>query len=203
MSASTRGYFGVGVEHVSKPMNVGSIFRSAHAFGASFVFTVAANYGRAAVNKSDTSGAALHLPFYAFPKLGAMMLPEDCSLVGVELTDDAHELPSFRHPSKAAYILGPERGSLSPEAVSLCDHIVKIPTRFCVNVGIAAAIVMYDRTIQAGRFAPRPVRPGGPTESVAEHTHGGPKFRGDVSAYEAPPPELTGYAEDNSETNGS
>ena len=30
-----RGYFGIGVEGISKPMNLGSLFRTAHAFGAS------------------------------------------------------------------------------------------------------------------------------------------------------------------------
>jgi tRNA G18 (ribose-2'-O)-methylase SpoU len=33
-----RGYFGMGVLGISKAMNVGSLLRSAHAFGASFVF---------------------------------------------------------------------------------------------------------------------------------------------------------------------
>ena len=37
-----RGYFGIGVEGVSKAMNVGNMYRSANAFGASVVFTVAA-----------------------------------------------------------------------------------------------------------------------------------------------------------------
>ncbi len=41
-----RGYFGIGVEGVSKPMNLGSLWRTALAFGASFVFTVGAAYGR-------------------------------------------------------------------------------------------------------------------------------------------------------------
>ena len=36
-----RGYFGIGVENLSKQMNAGSLFRTAHAFGASFVFTIA------------------------------------------------------------------------------------------------------------------------------------------------------------------
>ena len=31
-----RGYFGIGVEGISKPMNMGSLIRSGHAFGASF-----------------------------------------------------------------------------------------------------------------------------------------------------------------------
>ena len=41
-----RGYFGIGVEGISKEMNVGNLFRSAHAFDASFVFTVKAAYTR-------------------------------------------------------------------------------------------------------------------------------------------------------------
>ena len=41
-----RGYFGIGVAGVSKSMNVGSLFRTAHAFGASYVFTVGAAYAR-------------------------------------------------------------------------------------------------------------------------------------------------------------
>ena len=52
-----RGYFGIGVERVSKPMNVGNLFRSAHAFGASFIFTIDAAYSPRAA-KSDTSGHA-------------------------------------------------------------------------------------------------------------------------------------------------
>ena len=39
-----RGYFGVGIEQSSKPMNAGNLFRTAHAFGASFLFTVNADY---------------------------------------------------------------------------------------------------------------------------------------------------------------
>ncbi len=91
-----------------------------------------------------------------------MRLPQACTLVGVELTEDSIELPSFRHPSRAAYVFGPEMGSLSPEMTAQCDHVVKIPMKFCVNVGVAAAICMYDRMISLGRFAERPVRPGGP-----------------------------------------
>ena len=38
-----RGYFAIGVEGISKPVNLGNLPRSAHAFGASFVFTIAAD----------------------------------------------------------------------------------------------------------------------------------------------------------------
>jgi tRNA C32,U32 (ribose-2'-O)-methylase TrmJ len=43
-----------------------------------------------------------------------------------------------------------------------CDYVVRIPTSFCVNVAMAGAIVMYDRTRSLARFADRPVREGGP-----------------------------------------
>jgi tRNA G18 (ribose-2'-O)-methylase SpoU len=168
-----RGYFGIGVEHISKPMNVGNLFRSAHAFGADFVFAIAPSVDLKEIQKSDTSKTAKHLPLYEFSSVAEMKLPHLCQLVGVELMDDAVDLPSFTHPERAAYILGPEMGSLSPEITKLCDHIVKIPTKFCVNVGIAGAILMYDRQLTRGRFAPRPESAGGPIDELPPHIHGG------------------------------
>ncbi len=183
-----RGFFGVGVEGISKEMNAGSIFRSAHAFGSSFVFTVNAQYSNHMVKRSDTSGSASHVPFYSFPDIGSMILPKGCDLVGIELTDDAIDLPSFHHPGRCAYVLGPERGSLSPEMVEKCRFVIKIPTKFCVNVGVAAAIIMYDRVQSIGKFQNRPVSPGGPTEPLPQHVHGKPIFRNDIENYrqEAP-----------------
>jgi len=172
-----RGYFGIGVEGISKPMNVGSLFRSAHAFGASFVFAVAPAVDVREIYRSDTSETAKHVPLYSYADVAGMTLPKDCTLVGVELLDEAIDLPSFTHPDRAAYVLGPERGNLSPAMVEACAFTVKIPTRFCVNVGVAGAILMYDRMCTLGRFAPRPVRSGGPTESVPEHKYGGPTIR--------------------------
>jgi tRNA G18 (ribose-2'-O)-methylase SpoU len=168
-----RGYFGIGVEGISKAMNVGNLFRSAHAFDASFVFTVAAAYKRNEGVKSDTSDSMEHLPFYSFPDAEQLLLPQGCKLIGVELMDCSIELPSFRHAAQAAYILGPERGELSPEMLAKCDWVVKIPTKFCVNVGIAGAIVMYDRIMTTGRFARRADRPGPPVEALPEPAHGG------------------------------
>jgi tRNA G18 (ribose-2'-O)-methylase SpoU len=90
-----------------------------------------------------------------------MAFPQGCKLVGVELLDEAADLPSFRHPMRAAYVLGPEQGSLSPELLARCDYTVKIPTKFCVNVAMAGAIVMYDRILSLARFADRPISEGG------------------------------------------
>ena len=62
-------------------------------------------------------------------------------------------------------MLGPERGSLSPELLARCDYVVRIPTSFCINLAMAGAIVMYDRVRSLGRFQPRPLGEGGPSGS--------------------------------------
>lgn len=156
-----RGYFAIGAERMSKALNLGNLMRSAHGFGASFTFTVGATY-RALEARADTSKGQLHLPHYNWSSLEEMQLPQGCVLVGVELIDEAIDLPSFRHPLRAAYVLGPEMGSLSPQLLERCQHVVKIPTRFCVNVAMAGAIVMYDRVRSLAHFADRPLRAGGP-----------------------------------------
>lgn len=160
-----RGYFGIGAERISKPMNLGAVLRTGHAFGASFAFTVSANHAVKNINLADTAKSADHLPLYEWETVDDLCLPKGCILVGVELTDDAVELPSFRHPVNAAYLLGPEKGDLSEPAQALCTHIIKIPTKFCVNLSVAAALVMYDRMVSMGGFSPRPVSSGGPPSS--------------------------------------
>ncbi len=173
MTKAARGYFAVGVEGISKPMNLGAIMRTAHAFGAAFVFTVGAHHRARQVQKSDTSSTFEHVPYYDWQTIDDMAFPKGVQLVGVELTDDAVDLPVFRHPKMAAYVLGRERGSLTPEMVARCDHVVKIPTKFCVNVGIAAAITLYDRSLCLGGWPARPIMPGGPgAEALKPKGHG-------------------------------
>ena len=163
-----RGYFGIGVEGISKPMNVGNLFRSAHSFGASFFFTVDPVVDIEGMLRSDTSDAFGHIPFYNFNSPAEILLPRQTSVVAVELLEESVDLPSFRHPQRAVYVLGPEKGNVSPAMLSRCDHVIKIPMKFCVNVGVAGALVMYDRLLSLGRFADRPVREGGPTDFSPE-----------------------------------
>jgi len=151
-----RGYFAIGAERMSKALNLGNLMRSAHAFGAAFTFTIGATY-QALEARADTSKGQWHLPHYNWANLDEMNLPEGCKLVGIELTDDAIDLPSFRHPLRAAYVLGPERGSLSEPLLARCDYVVRIPTAFCINVAMAGAIVMYDRVRMLGPYPARPM----------------------------------------------
>lgn len=172
-----RGYFAIGIDGVSKPGNMGNLIRTAHGFGAAFVFAIQPKYGAEEVHSlaqagTDTSKTAEHIPFFEYDGIDDLTLPQGCQLVGIEITDEATELPSFRHPAKAAYILGSERFSLSPEIIARCHHVIKIPTKFSLNVATAGAIVMYDRHACYGRYAERPVTPSGQATPLPEHVHG-------------------------------
>jgi tRNA G18 (ribose-2'-O)-methylase SpoU len=167
-----RGYFAIGVEGISKPVNLGNLLRSAHAFGASFVFTIGAD-PRALEMRSDASRAEMHVPLYHWRSLAELALPKGCSLIGVEMLDEAADLPSFPHPLRATYVLGPERGALTPELAARCQHLVRIPTAFSLNVATAGAIIMYDRLRFLGRFGSRPIAAG--AEAEPPRPQGGPK----------------------------
>jgi len=175
-SKPRRGYFAIGVEGLSKPMNAGNLFRTAHAFGASFLFTIAARYSVRRA-RSDTSRAPAHLPLYEYPDVASLLLPDDCRLIGVELSDEAEALPSFHHPRRAAYVLGPEKGALSADLAARCDQVVRIPTAFSLNLATAGAIVMYDRLLALGRFPRRPISALGRPEPLPAHVHGGQRIR--------------------------
>jgi tRNA G18 (ribose-2'-O)-methylase SpoU len=181
--ARVRGYFGIGIAGVSKAMNVGSLLRSAHAFGASFTFTIAAAYEQREGKLADTADTPASVPFYEFTDTSDFRLPVGCALVGIELTDEAIDLPRFHHPRACAYLLGAERTSLPPQILDRCDHVVKIPTRFSINLALAGALVMYDRLLSHGGDPVRPTRPGGAPLAMTDHVFGAPRRgRGKVAA---------------------
>jgi tRNA G18 (ribose-2'-O)-methylase SpoU len=173
-----RGYFAVGVDGISKPMNLGNLMRIANAFGASFFFNVALQLKLSDARNSDTSATQGTLPLYTYKTAEDLRLPVGCRLVGVEITEDAVELPRFRHPTRAAYVFGAERHSISPALLSRCEFVVKIPMKFSINVGMAGAIVLYDRLISTGNYGSRPVAAGGEADPLPPaHSWGAPIVR--------------------------
>ncbi|MGB8602430.1 MAG: RNA methyltransferase [Rhizomicrobium sp.] len=173
-----RGYFAVGVDGISKSMNLGNLIRIAHAFEASFFFSVNARV-KFSDTESDTSRASLSMPSYNYDTADEMRLPVGCSLVGVEITEDAVELPRFRHPHRAAYLFGAERNSISPQMLKRCEFVVRIPMRFSINVGMAGAIVLYDRLVSLGGYPGRPLMPNKPDSALIPPPHkwGAPRVR--------------------------
>jgi tRNA G18 (ribose-2'-O)-methylase SpoU len=145
-----RGYFGIGVYRPKTQHNVGTLWRSAHAFGASMLFVIGARYRR---QSSDTVHSALYLPFFEHETLDAFLSarPWNCPLIGIELADASIALPVFSHPERAIYLLGAEDNGLPPSVLERCNAVTQIPGRACINVAAAGSIVMYDRVAKATR----------------------------------------------------
>ncbi len=157
VEARARGYFGIGAEGVSKSANVGALLRTGHAFGASFCFTIGTGWDARAARTADTADTPLHVPMWRYPLARRPVAAPGLRPGRDRAAGRRVDLPSFRHPLNAAYVLGPERAGLSPELLQRCDHVVRIPTRFALNLAVAGALVLYDRLLQHGRFADRPV----------------------------------------------
>lgn len=143
-----RGYFGVAIWHPKTGVNVGTLLRSAHIFGASFIATIGKRYERQA---SDTIRTPRHTPLFHFADENDFWahIPHDCVPIAVELAERAKPLVEFRHPERAVYILGPEDGSLPDWFISGAYAVVEIPGKFCLNLAVAGSIVLYDRIAKA------------------------------------------------------
>jgi tRNA (guanosine-2'-O-)-methyltransferase len=145
---STRGYFGIGIYRCIKSVNVGTLWRSAFAMNASFIFTIENPYVWQA---SDTVKASRHIPLFHFGTFERFLehRPDQCVLVAVEIHAEAKLLPDFIHPERAVYLLGSEAAGLPETIIRRCPHRVRIPSDQCLNVSTAGSIIMYDRMVKA------------------------------------------------------
>lgn len=139
-----RGYYSLGIENVKTATNVGTLWRSAKIFNAAYIFTIGR---RCKEQKSDTTKAPRHIPFYQFRDFDQFYenMPYDCKLIGIEIDVRARPLSNFTHPDRAIYLLGAEDLGLSKETLNRCHAIIQLPGEHCLNVAVAGSIVMYDR----------------------------------------------------------
>ncbi|TMK23683.1 MAG: RNA methyltransferase [Actinobacteria bacterium] len=130
---------------VSDPGNVGTILRSAHAFGASAVAL-------------GPGCADPHSPKAVRASMGAIFA------VAVARVNDVGELPGERiallagadevlrasppgsHP-ELTLLVGSERGGLPPEVVRACERTARIPIASdSLNAAMAATVALYEMT---------------------------------------------------------
>ncbi len=138
------GFYGIGLIHSTEPVNIGTLWRSAHILGAAFIFTIQKPYR---AQGSDVTRAWTKIPLYHFETFETFYsnLPHDTRLVGVEMTRDATALNQFIHPDRAVYLLGSEQTGLPRPILDQCHSLVSLPGEFSLNVAVAGSIVMYDR----------------------------------------------------------
>lgn len=73
------------------------------------------------------------------------LLPKGVVPVGIEIMSGSVPITQFVHPEYAAYVFGPEDGSLCTSWRRLCHQFVTIPTNHCLNLAAAINVVLYSR----------------------------------------------------------
>lgn len=138
-----RGYFGIGVYRPKTTENIGTLWRSAHNFGADFIFVIGSRYKR---QPGDTTKAERHIPLYEYATFEDFKehIPRGSEIVFVEQAEGSRNLKETVHPETAVYVLGAEDSGV-PEELMRGYQKVHIDTPFCLNVAVAGSIVLYDR----------------------------------------------------------
>ena len=150
------------LDHLQDPNNLGSIVRSAEAFGAAAIVVPRrrAALPTGAVLKSS-AGAAARLPIFAAPNILLALdrlEPEGFWSVGLD-HNAVEELDRTPLPARLALIVGSEGKGMSKPVENRCDERRRIPMvgkSGSLNASVAAAIAMYEwkRKIDKGLTAP-------------------------------------------------
>jgi len=146
-----RGYAAIGLIRPKNRHNEGGIMRAAHCFGVGLVMMQGARFKQQA---SNVTRAERHIPTLHVEDI-CKSTPYNCEKVAVELVEGARDLRDFVHPERALYIFGPEDSSINPDIVARCQHVVSIPTAFCLNLAATVNVVLYDRLLKRGLASDR------------------------------------------------
>jgi len=129
------------LEDLRSPFNVGSIFRSADAFGAAELvlsgFTADPAHPRAA---RSAMGATDVVPWR---RGGLEALAVSGEAFALELRGES--IDTFEFPERGIVVVGSEELGVSPEAMALCQRTVSIPmlgAKGSLNAGVAFGVLM-------------------------------------------------------------
>jgi tRNA G18 (ribose-2'-O)-methylase SpoU len=145
-----RNPFHVAIENWQHDMNIGSIVRSANAFGADTVHIV----GRKRWNKrgamvTDRYQHVLHHPDVA--SFVHWCRAENLPIIAIDNLPGSVIIETFTFPERCVLLFGQEGPGLSPEAVAAGDALVEISqfgsTR-SINASAAAAVTMHNWILQ-------------------------------------------------------
>ncbi len=134
----------VAVDNVEHDFNMGTIIRSANAFGVRHVHIV----GRKQWNKRGAMMTDKYLHVHYYHTIEEFMLAiADKTLIAVDNTTGAVPIETTMLPKNAVLLFGAEGPGIRPELLHRAAKIVAITqlgsTR-SLNVGVAAGIAMYE-----------------------------------------------------------
>lgn len=135
----------IAIENTERDFNMGTIVRSANAFGVRHVHVI----GRRQWNKRGAMATDkyLHVHYYAaVAEFAAAMKERGRAIIVVDNIPGSRPLSSTKLSKNAVLVFGQEGPGVSPELAGVAEQIVAIEqfgsTR-SINVGVAAGIAMY------------------------------------------------------------
>ena len=137
------------LDGVQDPGNVGTILRTADAFGADGLFLLpgcADPFGPKTVRAS--MGAVFRCPVWSTgaEELAALLKKSGIPLYGAALQADTLDVRRADY-TRCAAAIGSEGRGLSPAVLALCDRTVKIPMRArceSLNAAVAASVLLWE-----------------------------------------------------------
>lgn len=155
-----RHAFHVAIENLEHDANIGSIVRTANAFGAgAFHIVGRRRWNRRGAMVTDRYQHEIHHP--GAGDLVAWAREHERPLVAVDLVPGALPIERTPLPREAVLVMGQEGPGVSPELIEAADLVVGISqfgsTR-SINVAAAAAIAMHTWVLQHAEIPEGPLR---------------------------------------------
>ncbi len=136
----------IAIENTLRDFNMGSIVRSANAFGVRHIHII----GRKQWNKRGAMATEkyIHLHYYTdFRRFIAAMQTQKKHMIAIENNVESEDIRTYRFPVSSVLIFGQEGPGISQPLLQAAEVILSIPqigsTR-SINVGAAAAIALYE-----------------------------------------------------------
>lgn len=147
------------LDGIQDPGNLGTIWRTADAFGADGLFLLGGctdPWGSKTVRA--TMGACFRLPVWevSLPELRDVLNEFKLPLYATALGDEALDIQKVSL-QRAAVVIGSEGKGVSPEVLDQCDKRLTIPMRArceSLNAAVAASVVLWEMAPQEIRGRP-------------------------------------------------
>ena len=136
----------IAVENIERDYNMGTIVRSANAFGVRHVHII----GRRQWNKRGAMMTDKYLHVHYYPSVQEFvdeMKKTGRLIVAIENNVDSKPLSQSDFPLNCVLVFGSEANGISQELLRLSDeirYIEQLGSTRSLNVGVAAGIAMYQ-----------------------------------------------------------
>jgi len=140
------------LEEMQDPGNLGTVLRSAAAFGCRQVIGVSSSDVWSPKCVRATMGAVFRMPYKAFDSIDeALSTVQDRKIYAAALTEEARDVAEF-DTSRACIMIGNEGHGLSEKALNKSDAQVIIPISDVesLNASTAASVILYDAMRKRG-----------------------------------------------------